>query len=209
MRDRYRAQVRDEVKRVALDQLAAGGPQAVSVNAIARELGVSGPALYRYVANRDALLTELVLDAYADLTTHLTTATAAGGVAAVARAYREWALAQPHRYRLLYATALPGFDPHAAGLVEAAQRAMDVLLRVVPDGPEPTGPLADQLAGWAAARGVAVSGPAALAAVLLWSRLHGLVSLEIDGNWASVGVDPALLLDAELAALSPRPAPGR
>ncbi len=105
-RDRYRAQVRDEIKEAALRQLADGGPQAISVNAIARELGVSGPALYRYFATRDELLTELVADAYADLAEALR---AAGpDLGAVARAYRAWALAQPHRYGLLYGAPRPG-----------------------------------------------------------------------------------------------------
>jgi AcrR family transcriptional regulator len=39
----------------------------VSVSAIGKQLGVSGPALYRYFASRDELLTELVIDAYHDL----------------------------------------------------------------------------------------------------------------------------------------------
>src|SRR3954451_23510885 len=98
--------VRAAVKRVALSQLAAGGPPAVALNAIARELGVSGPALYRYFRNRDALLTELVLDAYTDLADALTRGES------LAHAYRAWALAQPHRYRLLFAAPLPGYDAH-------------------------------------------------------------------------------------------------
>jgi AcrR family transcriptional regulator len=67
LRHRYRAQVRDAIKQAGLGQLAAGGPQALSLNAIAKELGVSGPALYRYFAGRDELLTELIVDAYDDL----------------------------------------------------------------------------------------------------------------------------------------------
>ncbi len=68
MRERYRAQVRGEVKQAALSQLAESGPAGLSVSAIGKQLGVSGPALYRYFASRDELLTELVIDAYADLT---------------------------------------------------------------------------------------------------------------------------------------------
>ena len=67
MRERYRAEVRHEVKEAALRQLAESGPAAVSVSAIGKQLGVSGPALYRYFASRDELLTELVIDAYHDL----------------------------------------------------------------------------------------------------------------------------------------------
>lgn len=219
-RDRYRTQVRDEVKQVALRQLAAGGPPAVSVNAIARELGVSGPALYRYFANRDELLSELVLDAYDDLGAALVAATATATAAAAAaagpgpasdrtgslraavRAYRDWALAQPHRYRLLFAVAVPGFDAHSERLVTASQRSMDVLLELVPPGPPPPAALAAELTAWTARRGLRADAPTALAAVRLWWRLHGLVSLEIDGNWASIGLDAAVLLDLELAAVT-------
>jgi AcrR family transcriptional regulator len=67
MRERYRAHVRHEVKQAALRQLAESGPAAVSISAIGKQLGMSGPALYRYFASRDELLTELTIDAYHDL----------------------------------------------------------------------------------------------------------------------------------------------
>src|SRR6516165_12747416 len=67
IRERYRAQVRAEVKQAALDQLAQAGPAGVSISAIGKQLGISGPGLYRYFGSRDELLTELVIDAYDDL----------------------------------------------------------------------------------------------------------------------------------------------
>src|SRR5580692_1497633 len=99
MRARYRAQVRQEVKEAALAQLAAAGPAGLSVTAIGKQLGVSGPALYRYFASRDELLTELVIDAYHDLADALAASHAAGSgprarLEGLARAYRSWALAQ-------------------------------------------------------------------------------------------------------------------
>src|ERR1700722_18859983 len=81
MRARYRAQVRQEVKEAALAQLAAAGPAGLSVTAIGKQLGVSGPALYRYFASRDELLTELVADAYDDLAGACAAAEAGGGPA--------------------------------------------------------------------------------------------------------------------------------
>ncbi|WP_392971850.1 TetR/AcrR family transcriptional regulator [Streptomyces sp. LN245] len=78
-RDRFRAQVRQEVKTAALRQLAEGGPEALSLNAIAKQLGMTGPALYRYFANRDSLLTDLVVDAYGDLASTLARAAAEAG----------------------------------------------------------------------------------------------------------------------------------
>jgi AcrR family transcriptional regulator len=154
--------VRAAVKNVALNQLEAGGPAAVAINAIARELGVSGPALYRYFKNRDALLTALIKDAYDDLYEAL------ARTDDVRRAYRAWALGQPHRYRLLFSAPLPGYDAHQPELVAAAQRSMDLLLRHEPDPQR---------------------------AVTVWSRMHGHVSLEIEGNFASMGLDPEALYE--------------
>src|SRR5688500_6622036 len=179
IRDRFRAQMRQEVKDAALRQLAEGGPGALSLNAIAKELGVSGPALYRYYAGRDALLTELILDAYADLTTAIATTRRLTELTAT---YRTWAIDHPHRYRLLFGAPLPGYDPQDERLADAAQRLMDVLFTCVEPGPEPTPPLACELRDWVRVRGATDVSPAtALRAVGVWSRLHGFVSLEIEG----------------------------
>ena len=156
-------QVRAAVKRVALAQLESGGPAAVALNAIARELGVCGPALYRYFSNRDALLTALVFDAYEDLAAALEPST---DLESFARAYREWALAQPHRYRLLFSRPVAGLrrrtSPRWSRPPSAAWRSS---LRFVDEE----------------------------RAVTLWSRAHGHVSLEIEGNFASMGLDPEAL----------------
>jgi len=206
MRDRFRGQVRDEVKAAALRQLADGGPQAVSINSIARELGVTGPALYRYVTGREQLLEALALDAYTDLAAALR---AAGGrrgspaarLRAVAHAYRRWALDQPHRYRLLFAPAAPGADAHTPALVEAASASLQVLVGVLTDLaprlPVPGPPaLREQLDRLEAARGGHADPGLTLVAVSLWCRLHGLVGIELGGNTASMGLDAALLLDS-------------
>ena len=48
-------------------QVAEGGPAALSLNGIAKQLRMSGPAIYRYFASRDELLTRLVVDLYGDI----------------------------------------------------------------------------------------------------------------------------------------------
>jgi AcrR family transcriptional regulator len=214
MRERYRALVRHEVKQAALRQLAEAGPAAVSVSAIGKQLGVSGPALYRYFASRDELLTELVIDAYHDLADALSAAASrAPGLdprarlEGLARAYRSWALAQPHRYRLLFGPPLPGYDAHGERLVGASQGAMSQLLGILRefgDGTiEPSAePLASQLAAWAQRQDPGTDPATALRALLIWSRLHGIVSLEIAGNFASMGIDPGQLFETQLAALT-------
>ncbi len=214
IRERYRAQVRREVTHAALDQLAQAGPAGVSVSAIGKQLGVSGPALYRYFGSRDELLTELVIDAYHDLADALTAAVGytpgqdpRARLEALARAYRSWALAQPHRYRLLFGPPLPGYDAHAQRLVDAAWEAMNVLLGVLRESGDrtaapPPRPLESQLAAWAEPAGPGIDPVTALRAVLIWSRVHGIVSLEIAGNFASMGIDPGQLFEIQLATLT-------
>jgi AcrR family transcriptional regulator len=210
-RERYRAQIRDEIKQVALRQLAELGPAGVSINAIGKELGVSGPALYRYFASRDELLTELVIDAYADMaaalqdaTANVTGRTARSSLEALARAYRQWAITQPHRYRLLYSPPLPGYDPNTERHVEAAQASMQLLLEALPptDGSvRPPRALAAEATRWIKAQGLTADTSIAIRAVQTWSRLHGFVSLEIAGAFASMGLNPEALFDLELPGL--------
>ena len=210
-RQRFRAQIREEVKQAALRQLADSGPAGVSVNAIGKELGVSGPALYRYFKSRDELLTELVIDAYNDLAATLQAAinrtpnrAPRRRFEALARSYRAWAIAQPHRYRLLYGPPLPGYDAHADRLVSASKALMDLLVETLPNHrhtPRPPGALTGQLSKWADNRGIQVDPADALRAILTWSRLHGFISLEIAGNYISMGIDPDQLFETELRAL--------
>lgn len=210
MRERYRAHVRQEVKGAALRQLAEEGPGGLSISAIGKQLGVSGPALYRYFASRYDLLTELVIDAYHDLAKALRAATSQvpndnprGRFEALARAYRSWAAAEPHRYRLLFGPPLPGYEAHAQRLVEASWAAMDQMLDVLrafaPGAADPSEPLAAELTAWARPRD---SPAAALRAVLIWSQLHGIVSLEIAGNFASMSIDADQLFETQLTAIT-------
>jgi len=211
IRERYREQVRREAKQAALAQLAHAGPAGVSISAIGKQLGVSGPALYRYFASRDELLTELAIDAYHDLADALAAVATPSlepraRLQALARAYRSWALAQPHRYRLLFVPPLPGYDAHGPQLVDAAQASMNLLLGVLREPADrtapPPQPLASQLVARAQPYVPGLDPVTALRAVLIWSRLHGIVSLEIAGTFASMGIDPAQLFETELATLT-------
>ncbi|MBO0730428.1 MAG: TetR/AcrR family transcriptional regulator [Acidimicrobiaceae bacterium] len=210
-RERYRAQIRDEIKDVALRQLAELGPGGVSVNAIGKDLGVSGPAVYRYFASRDELLSELVVDAYTDLAASLRSAVAnvpgppaRSALETLLRSYRAWAANLPHRYRLLYGPLLPGHDPNAERLVRASQASMELLLAALPPADRaqriPKG-LVAQATSWMQSQGLSADVPTAIRAVQTWSRLHGFVTLEINGNFASMGLDPDALFEIELSSL--------
>lgn len=213
-RERYRTQTRDEAKQIALRQLAHAGPAGLSFNAAAKEMGLSGPALYRYFAGRDALLAELIGDAYDDLADVLARASApapgrspADRFRALAGAYRDWGLHQPHRYRLLFGDPVgSGGALGAERIIPASARAMAAILTTLLDLPPAAQrdhpELDHQLERWAQRRpGPAVPGSIGRRAILVWTRLHGILSLEIEGHFTAMGFDPALLYAAEVDAL--------
>ncbi|WP_037852512.1 TetR/AcrR family transcriptional regulator [Streptomyces sp. NRRL S-340] len=204
-RERYRVQVRAEIKEHAWEQIAAAGVSALSLNAIAKRMGMSGPALYRYFANRDDLITELVRDAYRSLAGALGASRAAGAdLAALAHTLRDWALEDPQRYLLIYGTPVPGY--HAPeDITGIADQIMALLLDACterdPEGRETAfGIHLRDHREWA---GGHTAPPAALhRALVFWTRLHGVLSLELAGHFAGMGFDPALLFAAELDDLS-------
>jgi AcrR family transcriptional regulator len=185
-RERYRRETIEEAKRIALDQLAELGPGGISVNAIAKRMGITGPALYRYFAGRDELLTALVRDAYAEVGTALETAhgrsagrSPAARFRAVCTALREWTLAQPHRYLLLFGTPVPGYAA-PEDTREAAGRALTALATaaaalpgLIRDVPRTT--LDRQLAALREDEDLPVA--ALRRALITWTRLHGVLSL--------------------------------
>jgi AcrR family transcriptional regulator len=215
-RSRVRARTREEIKTGALRQIAADGAQGVSLNAIAKELGMTGPALYRYVASRDELLADLVVDAWEDLAEALERAaaehagqSAAKRLGAIGLAYRAWGIAQPHRYRLAIQTRLGSGELAPERVIPAAQRGMVVILDALQGMPKSRRPRLDPAAelradidAWTRRTGMQQLAPAVLLrGVVLWSRLHGLLSLELDRHLASMHLDAELLFRAELAEL--------
>lgn len=204
-RERYRAQVRTEIKERAWEQIATAGASALSLNAIAKQMGMSGPALYRYFAGRDELITELVRDAYRSLADTFGAAVRTGADAtALAHALRAWALADPQRYFLVYGTPVPGY--HAPEDVTAiAREIMAALLDACARLPEdrPASPFDEHLEDhrdWAAYH----PAPAATLhrALTFWTRLHGVLSLELSGHFTGMGFDPAHLFTTELTELT-------
>ncbi|MFD0891211.1 TetR/AcrR family transcriptional regulator, partial [Streptosporangium algeriense] len=148
-RERYRAQVRAEIKECAWEQIATAGASALSLNAIAKRMGMSGPALYRYYAGRDDLITELVGDAYRSLADTLRPLSREGaGLEALAHAIRRWALEDPQRYLLIYGTPVPGYHAPADITVISSEimgMLLDACSEPAPDGPAT--PLETHLAG--------------------------------------------------------------
>jgi AcrR family transcriptional regulator len=216
-RERLRAQALGEIKHHALAQVVEGGPEALSLSAIARSMGMSGPALYRYFASREDLLAALVADSYDDLADTLQAAAAharrrapAARLRALATAYRGWALAHPHRYRLVFSSTYGSGHLAPERTVPAAHRSMSLFLDAIADlgphddpGSERGTALDRQLERWARSRSDGAELPAAVLhlGVVAWTRLHGVVSLEIEGTFASMELDGERLYEAEVDQL--------
>jgi AcrR family transcriptional regulator len=215
-RERLRTATVTEIKETACRQLVAGGPTAVSLRAVARDMGVAPAALYRYFPSLDALLEELCADLYADLTATVAAArdaqpAARDQLAEAARAFRRWSIARPAEFTLLFGSPLPDateFDAssrmHLAAL-EFSRTFLGSFLELWHQRPH-TSPIDPQLAARVAAVACAPIGPpdetmpegAYVLYLSGWTRLYGLVAMEIFGHlsWAVTDVEP--LFEAEL-----------
>jgi len=201
-----RQDVTARILEIARRHLAVEGAASLSLRAVTRELGMVSSAVYRYVANRDELLTLLVVDAYTDLADAVD-----GAVADDARkgwqqrvvtgclAFRAWAVADPARYALLYGSPVPGYTAPAERTTEPGTRVVLLLAGLVAEGfergevtpgtaglPVPR-PLATALAPVAEEAGIPGGPAVTLRALHLWSTLVGAVSLEVFGQYGPDG----------------------
>ncbi len=107
----------------ARDLLDEGGPDAVTMQAVALRVGIRAPSLYKHVASRDALLRAVAEDGIAEIGAAL--AAAGGGddpasdLRAMAHAFRAWAHRTPNRYRHVFASSR-ATDRPPTGLAAAA-----------------------------------------------------------------------------------------
>ncbi len=187
----------NDIVRIGREHLATEGAAALSLRAVARDLGVVSSAVYRYVRSRDELLTLLVVDGYNALGDAVDEALAEGGddpiegLRVLGRTVRSWALAEPARYGLLFGTPVPGYDAPATETTAPGTRVIAALLtlfarahsagRLAAPGTEPriSAPLAGSFAlirngfqlevpDWLVVRGVT-----------FWVGLFGAVSADV------------------------------
>lgn len=205
-RERARIEVTAAIKEEARRQLAAEGPTRLSLRAVARELGMVSSALYRYFPSRDDLLTALIIDAYDAIGSAAEQALAAadrGGRAdpldrwvAVCRAARDWAVAHPHEYALIYGSPVPGYSA-PQDTVGPASRVGLALVTVArdahlagrlgaPQGRPLAGPVRADAARLAADLGPELPVPAIAALVGAWAQVFGLISFEVFGQFNGV-----------------------
>ena len=117
-RERQRAATVEEIKEVARGLMREHGASEVRFTDIAKVMGMTPPALYRYYDDRDALLTDLIADGYRDLGRAVAEARelvdpddVAGRWIAVGRAYRDWACREPAQFALILQIRCRGTSP--------------------------------------------------------------------------------------------------
>ncbi|MGV9328366.1 TetR/AcrR family transcriptional regulator [Streptosporangium sandarakinum] len=219
-RERLRAETTTEIKQVALRLMAAGGPDAITLRAIAREMGMTANAIYGYFATRDDLVTTLINELYTALADAVDAAWAedpaahpADRIQAWAQAFRGWALANPEGFRLIYGDPVPGYQaPEGGAAPDAAHRVCTGIAALADAAWPHTGGLhARSDFEWSdfdpgllgkVRPAFPELPPAGVALALrIWGHLHGLVSLEIYGHLRTQTVNPDKLFHEELAQL--------
>ena len=216
-RERVRAELTTEITDAARRQLAEVGAAALSLRAVARELGMASSAVYRYFPSRDDLLTRLIIDGYDDLgaaaeAADEPSAPPAERWLAVCRAVRTWALAHPHEYALLYGSPVPGYQA-PEDTVPAASRVGVVLGRILGEAarsgvlPDATGERDPQLVSQDAVDVLGGEHPALDEtvrgrALLAWSALFGTISFELFGHFVGSVEDGDRYFDRAMGDLA-------
>jgi len=219
-RERVRAELIREITEIARRQLATEGAAGLSLRAVAREMGMVSSAIYRYFKSRDDLLTTLIIDGYNAVGAAVEKAGAAcppenyaARWLAACRAVRDWALAHPHEYALVYGSPVPGYEAPEQ-TIEPASRSAAVFGKIIGDAYRagatagPPGPMVPVPASFtpdaARLRDAILEGVPdhiAAAALIAWSGLFGLVSFELFGQFENVVTDRAAFFDHAAACL--------
>lgn len=215
-----RAEHRETTERAivsaGLALLASGGQEALTIRGVARELSLAPSALYRYVANRDDLLTVLIAHAHGDLAdavelahAHVEPHDLRGRWEAIAHGIRDWSLAHRHEFELIFGTPVRGYAAPPERTTEPGTRVLFLLARLGPDAgaaglvpdlpPGVAAAATDSLAAVLAATseaGLTLSAEAAIAGLAAWHLVMGAVSSELFGYLGHDTVAPGRFFDA-------------
>ncbi len=225
-RDRVRAATTVEIKQTARRILVAEGPSAVSLRAIAREMGMTAPALYRYFGSHEDLLKHVVADIFEEIAGDIHRAIIRAGeesggdmavkLVAACGEFRRWSLGHKEEFGLLFGTPLPGLEAvHDDVIDDCAAKFSGTFFALflelwdrhpfpVPSDEEIDPGLREQLAHYRDLLGVDLPLGAGLTFLRCWVRLYGMVSLEVFGHLHFALDDAAPMFEitlAELAAL--------
>ena len=161
----HHGDLRDALVQAALAEAEQGGPEAISLKALAKQLGVSQPAPYRHFADREALLEAVTAEAFrqfnAVLRESIGKPSKHSKLSRLAQAALAFGLRRNGIYRLMFASRTMSCSPRDSELHNAAMETFDLLLES----------LEVPAVGFLRER----------QALKIWAALHGVVMLAEQG----------------------------
>jgi AcrR family transcriptional regulator len=225
-RDRVRAATSQEIITTARRLLVSEGSAAITLRAIAREMGMTAPALYRYFPSYQTLIHHVVADIFNELSDYVEAEVeraAAGhgpglgqpdgttvGLITACQAFRRWAIAHPAEFGMIFGTPLPGVDLyHEDPLMECGMRFGGIFMGLfvelwrikpfaVPDDDEIAPEFRDQLARYGEQLGTDLPLGVLQTFLRCWVSLYGTVTLEVFGHMRFALDNPAQMFELML-----------
>ncbi len=211
-REATTAEIKDTARRLLVEE----GADALTLRAIARAMGMTAPALYRYFDSHEEIVGGLCADVLAEITATLEQARDSvgrddpvGRLMATCRAFRGWALTHPREFQLVFASAVDGPPPgHEQPDEDLSFGAVFLGIFVeiwaaapfaVPPDPSLPEPLAGQLATFSRLVGDVLPLGALAAYLSGWVRLYGAVTIEVFGHLGFALTDAEPMFEAMLA----------
>jgi AcrR family transcriptional regulator len=220
-RERLRTATVAEIKQTARQLLVTGGPPAISLRAIAREMGMTAPAIYRYFPSLEKLVSELCADLYEELSAAIEadrTAIPAGRPAerlrAMAHAFRRWSTTHRAEFSLMFGEPIAG-APHLddgceripAGVMSFCEGFMVEFAELWQQhqiATPPLGMISERLVDQLAPELLALRRDLPIEVIYLflsgWIRLYGMVAMEVFGHLSWALTDTDALFETEMAA---------
>lgn len=164
-REREKQLTRQAILTAARQIAQQEGWPALTIRKVGELIEYSPPMVYEYFASKEDILLHLLREGFDQLTAAMQQARAAGedreeDMLRIADAYWDFALSQRELYQLMH--GLGGVPIDRSAMAEAVQRACTTVQ--------------EALLNWAQARGIVLRDPPG-AVEIIWSLLHGLVSL--------------------------------
>jgi AcrR family transcriptional regulator len=231
-RDRLRTATMEEIIATARRLLVEQGPDAASLRAIAREMGMTAPGLYRYYSSREELLRHVIAQMFRELARDIQRAIQeavpwdrpagaadaqlhmARKLVAACREFRRWALGHKDEFALLFGVPLPGFDDgrfdiaqqcaiEFAGTFYALFVELWQKIRFPVPGPSEIDPgLRAQLERFRTTLRTDAPDGAILVFLRCWVLLYGAVSMEVFGHLGFALDDPSPMFELTLGDLA-------
>ncbi|WP_369214635.1 TetR/AcrR family transcriptional regulator [Streptomyces flavofungini] len=212
LRERRRAVAAQEIVSAAEAHIVENGPHALSLRAVARDLGMTVQALYHYFPSRDDLVTALITKAYDDLADAVQAATEATpddldlpGMVVAAEGYRRWAIDHPERFQLLYGAPLRHYHAPVDGPTTRANLRMSAVFErelyrgftreqlAAIDVRSLSPEFLSRLETTPMSGEEALPPPATALMLSVWGYVHGMVVLEVFGHTGFLGAHQAEL----------------